>query len=458
MSATNAAVEFIALSDGASIPDEVIRRATQLFTNAVAVTVAGAGEPAAQVLARVVAGAPQPGPATLIGSGRSTVPLTAALVNGTASHALDLDDGYVRAFHHPSVGVFAAVLALAEDRGASGRALIEAFTIGVEVSCRLSDAVDGAHFERGWHTTGTVGAIGAAAGCARLLGLTPEATRHALGIAASLAAGIRQNVGTMTKPLHAGHACHSGVLASLLASQGFDAGSEALEGAYGFARSFNRAALESGWEDRFSATLGRPYAVIDPGVLIKPAPCKTSCAIPALALLDLVRQHDIRPDHVEAIECGVNSQLIDTFVHRSASTPSQAKYCLPYVLAVALIDRQLGVDQFTAERIGRDDVMALMRRVNIHVPDALRGLQGADHYGRMQLRVRRRDDTDVEGWTPWTATTAAAPYPEDALRERFVELVGKRVGAGEATASWDIARALPNLTPDALRDFMARLA
>ena len=172
----------------------------------------------------------------MVGTGRRTGAVWAALSNGTAAHALDFDDTNFALLGHPSAPVLAASLAAGELALADGRAVLHAFLLGFEVETTLAEVVNPAHYERGWHATCTLGTLGAAAAAARLLGLDAEQTRTALAVAASQASALKENFGTMTKPFHAGHAARSGVLSALIAREGWTASAHAIEGPQGYLR------------------------------------------------------------------------------------------------------------------------------------------------------------------------------------------------------------------------------
>jgi hypothetical protein len=219
------------------LPDDIRVIARQCVLDTLAVAIAGAGEPLVRMLEAELVDQGGAGTAGVIGRDLTLPALSAALLNGTASHALDLDDVAMAMPGHPSATVLPAVLALAEERGASGAELIAAFVAGTETACRIGRLVAPGHYDGlGFHATGTIGTFGAAMGCAHLLGLDVERTAHALGIAASQAAGLKAMFGTMCKPLHAGRAAYNGLLAARLAARGFTSRPDALECPQGFAR------------------------------------------------------------------------------------------------------------------------------------------------------------------------------------------------------------------------------
>jgi len=234
MQATSLLAEFVVKSRWEECPAEAGEAARRAILDCLGVMLAGSIEPPArivQAVAEAEGGAPL---CTVIGTRRRTGGVWAALANGTAAHALDYDDTNFTMLGHPSAPVLAAALAAGELALADGRAVVHAFLLGFEVETTLAEVLNPAHYERGWHATCTLGTMGAAAAAARLLGLDAGQTRTALAVAASQASGLKENFGTMTKPFHAGHAARSGVLAALLAREGWTASDHAIEGPQGF--------------------------------------------------------------------------------------------------------------------------------------------------------------------------------------------------------------------------------
>ncbi|HTZ35370.1 MAG TPA: MmgE/PrpD family protein [Stellaceae bacterium] len=218
-----------------ALPEPVRELARQCVLDYLAVGLAGADDPLAGILLDEFLEAGGTADAAVIGHAARLPVLSAALVNGAIAHALDYDDVNLAMPGHVSVAILPALLALAEERQASGQAVIAAFVAGYEACCGIGMALRPGHYERGFHATGTVGAFGAAAACAHLLGLDPEATARALGIAGTQAAGLKSQFGTMCKPFHAGRAAQNGLLAARLAARGFSSRTDLVECAQGFA-------------------------------------------------------------------------------------------------------------------------------------------------------------------------------------------------------------------------------
>jgi 2-methylcitrate dehydratase PrpD len=261
---------------------------------------------------------------------------------------------------HPTVPVLAASLAVAERAGVSGRAFLEAFLVGFEVECKIAEAINPDHYQRGYHSTGTIGTFGAAAGAAKLMTLTREQMPHALGIAASMASGIRVNFGSMTKPLHAGRAAENGVAAAELASRGFTAGDDPLDGEWGFFQVAGGGADLS----RLLGKLGAPYSIADPGVSVKPYPCG-SLGHPTMdAMLKLVTDHDVKPDQIAQVRVRAGSNILNPLRYKTAKTELEAKFCLPFMMSAIALRRRAGIREFTDAFVSSAPVQEMMTKVD----------------------------------------------------------------------------------------------
>ncbi len=292
MEATQKIAEFIVGLEYSQIPSPVIEMAKTAITDCIGVTIAGFGDEIGHILTgwlRNEGGNPRCG---VIGCGFKTSPSLAALVTGTAGHALDFDDANLAMHGHPSVPILPVILALGEDKKISGQKALEAYVVGFEVETKVGIATAIPHYLSGWHTTGTLGALGAASAAAKILGLNVERTKMALGIAASLASGLRQNFGSMTKPFHAGHAAWAGLIAAQLASAGFTADANIMETPLGFANVFcgpGKYKFEGAIDK-----LGNPYGLLElGGLMIKKYPCCAEAHRAIDALLQLIEQKQI---------------------------------------------------------------------------------------------------------------------------------------------------------------------
>jgi 2-methylcitrate dehydratase PrpD len=334
----------------------------EAFIDTVGVTLAGIVDEGPQTLLRVPGVAAAPGPALIPGTGRRTSVLDAALVSGVAAHALDYDDVAAALGGHPSVMLIPALLPLGEALGSSGRDLVLAYVVGFETMCRIARGVHHHHYEKGWHPTATLGIFGTVAAAARLLRLPVPQTAVALGMATSFAAGIKANFGTMTKPLHAGHAVRDGVFAALLAQQGFTANPGALEHRQGFLDVFNGPGtydigrMLDGWYQPLEAG-----GASDPG--LKPYPCCGSTHPSIGRMIDLAKRHDLTANRVARIVVMPHARRLPHTDNPEPRTPLAAKFSLQYCVARALADRSVKLADFEGDAPFDPAIRALMRRI-----------------------------------------------------------------------------------------------
>ena len=341
--ATAGVAEFLVKSRWEDCPPEAVEAARRAILDCLGVMLAGSVEPPARIIQRIAemeGGTPL---ATVVGTGRRTGATWAALANGTAAHALDYDDTNFAMMGHPSAPVLSAALAAGELALADGRSLVHAFLLGFEVETTLAEVVNPPHYYRGWHATCTLGTLGAAAAAAHLLGLDAAQTRVALAVAASQASGLKENFGTMTKPFHAGHAARSGVLAALMAREGWTASEQALEGPQGFFAVLGAGDLRL----EHLATLGRPWKILTTGVAVKPYP---SCAC-THSIIDGARElrerHRLRPDDIREVTVGVHASVPNILIHDRPRTGLEGKFSGVFAAAAALVEEHLGLQTFT---------------------------------------------------------------------------------------------------------------
>ena len=365
--ATRAVVDFIASTSFADIPSEALTIGRRCIADGIAVMLAGSTTPASEILRAQVRDDGSRTEATTIGRDSfQTRAASAALVNATSGHAHDYDDTQLstaadRIFGlltHPTIPPLAAAMALSERLGVSGRAMFEAFLVGFEVECKIADAITPTHYKQGFHTSGTIGAFGAMAAAAKLLQLDRQQLAHAIGITASMSAGIRVSFGTMTKPLHVGRAACNGVTAAELASRGFTSGADALDGQWGFFQ-----VTGGGFdEDRIVGVLGNPWTIVTPGVSIKPYPCGCLGHPTMDAMLTLVTRHDIKPEQIRKIRLRAGSNILNPLRYKTANTELEAKFCPPFMLSAVALRRKAGVNEFSDEFVRSAPVQAMMRK------------------------------------------------------------------------------------------------
>jgi 2-methylcitrate dehydratase PrpD len=344
--------------------------------------------------------------------------------------------------------LLAALLACGEAEMADGAALALGYLVGFEVDTALGAGMNPTHYERGWHATSTIGTLGCTAGAARVLGLDPAQTRHALALAASLASGLQENFGSMTKPYHAGHAARNGVLAARLAREGLTASESALDGKQGFVTAFGGHALEAALEG-----LGRRWHLVESGIAVKPYP---SCAFthPAVdALLDLRRQHGLTAAEIAGVEIGVNRIAIDVLSYTTPATALERKFSMQFCAATALVDGRLDFGSFQDGEVRDADVRALMPAVTMVVDGSLPG--GLKEHAWSRVTVRLRDGRILSAPARGASGHPDRPLSAPALHEKFLGCAGPVIGREEAEA---VAEQIAHLEeiPD-LRVLTARL-
>jgi 2-methylcitrate dehydratase PrpD len=358
MSLTHELGRFVADVSFERLPLEAVEVARTGFIDCIATMIAGAHDPAPQLLRKALG--PVGGEASLYFSGERAPAPEAAWINGTAGHALDYDD-VASLRGHPSTVLVPAILAEAEARGASGRATLAAYVAGYETWAELAWRDPGHHHRKGWHPTGIFGPIGAAAACASLRRLDAQRTIHALAIAASQASGVTANFGTMTKPFHAGRSAHSGLLAARLAEVGFTASPDALEHPQGFLSAVSPA----GEVDRETPAqgLGSEWKIVKYRLGIKKYPA-CYCTHRALdALLQLLARHPLKTEEIERITVSLSDTHSLILRNHRPQTGLEAKFSIEFAIAAAVIARRAGLTEYSDGFVQRSDVRELMRRV-----------------------------------------------------------------------------------------------
>lgn len=425
------------------LPDEAVTWAKTAILDTVGVTLAGSREECVRILESVHGIGDGGGECLVFGRAARTGPLDAGLINGTASHALDYDDFSSILGGHQSVPLMAPLFALAEERGLSGRQIVDAYVVGLEVEHRFARAVHPHHYDKGWHPTATLGIFGTVAAVAFALRLGPEMTATAMAIAASMASGIKANFGTMTKPLHIGHSARSGLMAVFLSERGFEANPGAMEHHQGFLNVFNEPGrydptpLTDAWES--------PLDIELPSLGLKQFPCCGSTHQAIFAMIGLARDADIDPNDVRKIEIGTHPRGL-----RHTDTPSprsalQAKFSVQYVVARALLDRSVRLKDFKEGAYAQPEIRRLLD-ITTAAPlnDNGRGLAGVwDAEVAITLADGRRLAGQVEGMVGRSGDNAMTI---DELREKFMDCATLAVTGDRAARVFDALTDLENQT------------
>jgi 2-methylcitrate dehydratase PrpD len=397
-----------------ALPREAVATAKQGILDTVGVTLAGARDDTTAVVTRALRWTAGQGAAMIFGGSESLDALSAALINGTASHALDFDDCSNTLGGHPSAPILPALWTL--TTGISGQAFIAAYAAGVETECKLARAVNFHHYDKGWHPTATLGTFGAAAACAHLLRLSPDKLATALALAASMASGIKANFGTMTKPFHVGHAARNGLFAALLAEEGMTANHAALEHQQGFFQVFNGEGHFDA--DRILAEWAKPFDLADPGIAFKRHPCCGSTHPAADAMLHLRATHALAPERIERIESWTHPRRLQHTNRPDPQSGLDGKFSVQYVLARALMHGIVSLEHFSDAAVRDDAARALVAKVNAQADDSL-GRSAEDHF-YARVRVTTASGETYEHFVDRPlGRDREHPLPEGTLEAKF---------------------------------------
>jgi 2-methylcitrate dehydratase PrpD len=430
-------------------PEEALESAHRQFIDVLGVTIAGAPEPATLAVLETVRSWGD-GPSTAILQSARLAPPWAALVNGTAAHALDFDDNFDPAKAHATAVLAPAILALAEAEGASGRQCLDAYIASLQILGRVGQGVNPAHRNRGWHATATVGAIGAAAACARLLKLDAAKSAHAISISTSMAAGFMSQFGTMTKPLHAGLAAKSGVMAAGFARAGIDAGRDTLDGPTGMNRLMvgpdyeqlrdTLVHVEHGQTLRFeTASIGDPLLILSSGFRVKRFPICGSAHRAMDGALSLKQKHKITPDQVVAIYVYAPVSHLNNLMYTDPRDALQAKFSLEYGVACALVTGNCTLADFTDHAAMRPEIRALYPRINRHPVDKAEGEFPTE------VHITLADSRTVSTSIAMPAGSLAAPFTLDQVWAKFDGCAAPFLPPERLAAARDALADLPRL-------------
>jgi 2-methylcitrate dehydratase PrpD len=428
MEITAKIARFVADAKYEKIPPKAMENAKLAVRDCLGVALAGSKEEDAKICAEIARQEDAKEEASVIGQGFKSSALQAAFANGTAAHAMDFDHSFTL-MGQPTAPIIPAIFALGESLGASGRQILEAYTAGFEVTGKLAHSLRDSKHD-GWHAPSTLGSFGAAAGCAKLLGLNASKVEMALGIAASMAGGVVSNFGTMTKPLHVGLGARNGVLAAKLAQSGYTANAQAIEAGMGFYKVFHG---ETTIHSEAVEELGRSYALESDGIRIKPYPCGGLTHQAIDTVLDFRAKHGITPEMVESIDVDVMRHTYERIVFKVPQNGIQGKFCMPYLLARAIIDGRVFIDAFTDSAVREPNVLKLAESVQMRLDNNLPSSGLGSRPCRVTLRLKNgqtysREVQHSKGGpeVPMTADELKGKFT-DCARQTLSESATKRV-------------------------------
>ena len=417
--------DFVVGFDLKSAPPLATERARLAFTDTMGVMLAGSREKVAELASDMVKAEGAAPAASVVGQSFKTSPQLAALANGVAAHAMDYDFSYIMG--QPMVPIIPALLPLAETTGASPAEVIAAYIVGFEVASRMARANPTQSRERGWHAVGTIGTTGAAVACARLLKLPAAAIPDVIGISASLAGGFSSNFGTMTKPLHAGQAARSGLMAALLGQRGFTANPAALEGTNGYFKAF-----AGGLEVSFAPfhDLGKKLDIVERGFKPKLYPCGGLGHTAIDATLELRPQLLPRIGDITGVTASITRYAAQRIGSKYPVSVENAKFSMPYVAAYTLVHGAPFLAAFTEDSIHDEKVRAAAGLVSVAIDPEF-----ADIYEESPSRiiVTFRDGSKVDKLRYYASGTPQFPLTPEQIHEKFMDCAPRAVGQDAAT-------------------------
>ena len=419
---TKSVAEFIVSTKYSDIPQDVIELGKKSILDGFGLALAGSASTMGPIAREYVKSLGSSDVrASIIGTGMKSHPRFAAFANGVSIHADDFDDTQLAAamdriyglLTHPSVAALPPAFGLCELGHRSGRDLMLAYHVGVEVECKIAEAISPRHYEEGFHTTGTCGSFGSAAACAKLRGLNELQTIYAIGIAATEGGGFRDNFGSMTKPFQAGHAAENGTIAADLAAIGWTAADNILEAPLGFFQA------EGGGFDpgAIVGRLGKPWTLASPGVSIKPFP-SGSLSHPAMGeMMRLIRENDIKPADVEKVDVGANHAMTSSLLHHRPMTGLQGKFSMEFCVSILILERKAGLNEYQDAVVQRADVQEMIKRVNFYVdPEAENA--GLDKMTSI-LKIHLKSGKVLLGRAEFAKGSPANPMSYDEVADKF---------------------------------------
>lgn len=430
MEATEELATFVAETNLLDVPDEAQSKAKEAITDLVGVAVYGSHHDVGDRISSYVE-SDAPGEAsTVLGRGSASA-TGAALANATFGHAVDYDDTFESIVIHPTSPVFSAALAAAEEVDATGREVLESYLIGIDVAYRTGHSTYPSHYDNGWHSTGTVGTFGAAAATASVMGLSTDAVRRTFGIAASMSSSLKKNFGTMTKPLHSGHAAQMGVQSAKLAAEGFTADENIFSGEIGYG---NVMTVDDDFDpEELTRDLGETWAVMDIGYKPYPSGVITHAAMDALR--DIVNKNELEPSDVERIVVSLDDAASEMLHHENPDTGLEAKFSIEFCLASVLRERDPGIHEFTDEYVTDPATREQTAKVERDFKKNLFGGEFANYAARVTVET-------TDGKTYTTEIKHAPGHPtnplsEERIRAKFDECVSEVLSATDAEAAHD---------------------
>lgn len=413
---------FVAQSRWSDIPQAMRHEAKRALLNWMGCALGGCRDETVERALAALNEFSGPRTSSLIGRHEKLDALHAALLNGIASNILDYDDTHLRTVMHPSVPVAAALCALAEHRPVTGAQFIQAFVLGVEVGCRVGNAVSPWHYAHGWHISSTCGIFGAAAGAAKLLGLNTQQTAWALGLAATQASGLREMMGGMGKSYNLGHAARCGLLSALMAERNFTSSEQGIEGRSGFAQVMgNQSDL-----GQLTCGLGETWELA--ANAYKPYPCGIVLHAAIDACLQLRADSGFAASDIASVTVRMNPLALEITGRETPVSGLEGKLSVAHAVAASLVHSAAGVAQFTDACVGEPAIVEMRSKVTTQADAAC---DKAEAHVEIKLKDGRRLALHV----PHASGSLEKPMSDAAIEKKFHELAAFSHAACD---TWDI--------------------
>ncbi|MEM3697599.1 MAG: MmgE/PrpD family protein [Candidatus Bathyarchaeia archaeon] len=411
---TNHLANFVEKTAFRDLPKGVIEHAKLCVLDWLGAALAGCQETPARIVVSIIEKMGGKAESSIIGAPLRTSCVNAALANGIIGHIVEMDDIHQEAIIHPAAPVLPAALAIAERNDMNGKDLITAVVLGYEIEIRIGRAINPSHYQF-WHTTGTCGTFGAVAAAGKLLGLDQKGIIHAFGIAGTTAAGLVEVFGTMSKPLNAGRAAMDGVLAAMLAREGFTSSTKILDSEMGYlqatAREFN--------VQKIAENLGNSFEIVN-NIFKYHASCgHTHGAVDAV--LEIAKTYDVKAEDVSEVLVGTYPIAANTVgKNYEPKTSSEAKFSLPYCIAAALIYRKVGLGEFSDEKLSDPEIKTLSKRVKVFVDEKFINAR----LGCAEVKIRTKSGKEYS-----YCVSAPKGYPENPLTKPELEMKFKTLAS-----------------------------
>ncbi len=419
---TKYVTKFIYRNKYKNIPQNVIELAKKHILDGFGLALSGSVARTGEYLFKHIKKNSAKGKATVIGSTMKLPSQFAALANGVGIHSDDYDDTQLAVakdrvyglLTHPTAPCLPSAFAEGEIHKINGKDFLNAYLIGVDVECKISEAMSPRHYQHGFHSTATCGTFASAAAASKIRKYSFDKTLRSIGIAASLSAGLRENFGTMTKPLHAGRAAESGVIACDLSDYGWSSTDKILESPRGFFQAHG-----GGYDiNAIKGKLGRPWTFSKPGISIKPHPCGSLTHPGMTKMLELIKKHNIISDQVLKVDVGTNHNMQNALIHHRPTNEFQAKFSMEYSMAILLIERRAYIPEYQDRRINKSDVQKMLRKVNFYKNKTAE----AAGYDKMTtlIDIYLKNGKKISGRGDFGKGSPAIPMSYDEVADKFL--------------------------------------